>query len=383
MKLKLATKILLSTCLVISSVANTFACTVLSIRDAQGNVYQGRTNEFAGQQPDSLMYMPAGMRFESLTPAGQLGATYTTKYGILGVFLSGPFDPATKNPSVHEAVNDQGMSFTTNALIENNPPVPTGPADKILSALDVGTWALGNFSNVQQVKQAIEQKEVEIWLPKIASMDNFTAPLHFALYDKQGGAIVIEFINGKTEVYNNPVRVMTNDPPFPWHLTNMNNYSYLSNIDKNTGQFNDLKVAATDSGTAQAGLPGIQTSVGRFVKAAYYSNFATKATNPDQAILTLSHVMNNFDRPRGISADLPGTASKAESVGAGKISSEDTYFTVMNDLSRGQFYLRTINSMNYTKFDVKKLATLKQTKVIKFSAINAMSNFDATDLFLK
>lgn len=383
MKLKLVSKILLSTCLVFSTVTNTIACTVLSIRDAQGNVYQGRTNEFAGQQPDSLMYMPAGMRFESLTPAGKPGATYTTKYGILGVFLSGPFDPATKNPSVHEAVNDQGMSFTTNALIENNPPVPTGPADKILSALDVGTWALGNFSNVQQVKQAIEKKEVEIWLPKIASMDNFTAPLHFALYDKQGGAIVIEFVNGKTEVYENPVRVMTNDPPFPWHLTNMNNYSYLSNLDKNTGQFNDLKVAATDSGTAQAGLPGIQTSVGRFVKAAYYSNFATKAANPDQAMLTLSHVMNNFDRPRGISADLPGTASKAESVGAGKISSEDTYFTVMNDLSRGQFYLRTINSMNYTKFDVKKLAALKQTKVVKFSAINALGTFEGTDLFLK
>ena len=383
MKLKLISKILLSTCLVFSSVANTFACTVLSIKDAQGNVYQGRTNEFAGQQPDSLMYMPAGTRFESLTPAGKPGATYTTKYGILGVFLSGPFDPATKNPSVHEAVNDQGMSFTTNALIENNPPVPTGPADKILSALDVGTWALGSFTNVQQVKQAIEKKEVEIWLPKIASMDNFTAPLHFALYDKQGGAIVIEFVNGKTEVYNNPVRVLTNDPPFPWHLTNMNNYSYLTNLDKNTGQFNDLKVTATDSGNAQAGLPGIETSVGRFVKAAYYSNFATKAKNPDQALLTLSHVMNNFDRPRGISADLPGTASKAESVGAGKISSEDTYFTVMNDLSRGQFYLRTINSINYAKFDVKKLAALKHPKVVKFSVINAFGSLEATDLFLK
>jgi len=48
MKLKIVSKILLSTCLALSTVANTFACTVLSIRDAKGNVYQGRTNEFAG-----------------------------------------------------------------------------------------------------------------------------------------------------------------------------------------------------------------------------------------------------------------------------------------------------------------------------------------------
>lgn len=382
MKLKLVSKLLLSTCLVFSTVANTFACTVLSIRDAQGNVYQGRTNEFAGQQPDAMMYYPAGTRIESMTPDGKPGKTFNTKYGILSVTLNGLVANA-KQGTLHEAVNDQGLTITTNALIENNPPVPTGPADKILSAADVGTWALGNFQNVQQVKQALESKEVEVWLPRIPSMANLYAPLHFALYDKAGGSIVIEFTDGKTSVYDNPVAVMTNDPPFPWHLKNMNNYAYLTNIDKNTGQFNNLKVASSDSGGNMASLPSVETSVGRFVKAAYYSNFVHKAETPDQAVKTLSHVMNNFDRPKNISADLPGTASKAEAFAAHKISSESTYFTTMNDLSRGHFYLRTINSINFSKFDVRKLAALKQIKEVKFSAINAYGNLDATDLFLK
>ncbi|MDN3987377.1 linear amide C-N hydrolase [Zwartia vadi] len=382
MKLKLVSKLLLSTCLVFSTVANTFACTVLSIRDAQGNVYQGRTNEFAGQQPDAMTYYPAGTRIESMTPDGKPGKTFNTKYGILSVTLNGLVANA-KQGTLHEAVNDQGLTITTNALIENNPPVPTGPADKILSAADVGTWALGNFQNVQQVKQALESKEVEVWLPRIPSMANLYAPLHFALYDKAGGSIVIEFTDGKTSVYDNPVAVMTNDPPFPWHLKNMNNYAYLTNIDKNTGQFNNLKVASSDSGGNMASLPSVETSVGRFVKAAYYSNFVHKAETPDQAIKTLSHVMNNFDRPKNISADLPGTASKAEAFAAHKISSESTYFTTMNDLSRGHFYLRTINSINFAKFDVRKLAALKQVKEVKFSTINAYGNLDATDLFLK
>lgn len=378
MKMKTVNGALLSLALLASSVGNSVACTVLAMRDANGNVYQARSNEFVGQQPDALSYYPPGTRIESVTPDGKQGKTFNTKYAIFGATLKG-MTPNAKQETIHEAVNDQGMSLTTNAFMGNTSPTPTAPTEKILSALDLGTWALGNFQNVQQVKQALDNKEVEVWLPRVPSMANLYAPLHFAMYDKAGGSIVIEFTDGKTSVYDNPTAVMTNDPPFPWHLKNMNNYAYLTNIDKNTGQFNALKVASTDSGGNMANLP----SAGRFVKAAYYSNFAHKASTPDQAVKTLSHVMNDFDRPKDISADLPGTASKAEAFAASKISSESTYFTTMNDLNRGHFYLRTIDSINFAKFDVRKLAAVKQTKVITFSAINTYENLDTTALFLK
>ena len=382
MKSKYFCSVLLSAALLASSVGSSFACTVLAIKDVNGNVYQGRTNEFAGQQPDSLTYWPSGTKMESITPDNKQGKTFSTKYGILAVTLI-KLVPTAKQDSIHEGVNDQGMTITTNAMINDIQLPAPGASDKTLAATDFGVWALGNFQNVAQVKKAIENKEVEIWLPTIPSMANFKAPLHFALYDKVGGNIVVEFAGGKLAVYDNPAYVMTNDPPLPWHLTNMNNYAYLTNIDKNTGQFNNLKVAASDSGGNMAGLPGIETSVGRFVKAAYYSNFVQKAKTPDQAVKTLSHVMNNFDRPLDISADKPGTASKAEAFAANKLSSESTYFTVMNDLSRNHFYLRTINSINFAKFDVRKLNALKQTKVITFAAINSNANLDATELFLK
>lgn len=382
MKTRSLFKALLATCLISSSVVNSFACTVLAIKDASGNVYQGRTNEFAGQQPDDITYWPAGTRMESITPDGKQGKTFSTKYGILAVTLI-KLVPGAKQDTIHEGVNDQGMTITTNAMINEIPLQVSASPDKVLAVTDFGTWALGSFQNVAQVKRAIENKEVDMWLPKIPSMANFNAPLHFAMYDKVGGNIVIEFSGGKLAVYDNPTYVMTNDPPLPWHLTNMNNYAYLTNIDKNSGQFNNLKVAASDSGGNMAGLPGLETSVGRFVKAAFYSNFVQKAKTPDQAVKTLSHVMNNFDRPIDISADKPGTASRAEAFAANKLSSESTYFTVMNDLSRNHFYLRTINSINFAKFDVRKLSALKQTKVITFAAVNSYPNIDATELFLK
>ena len=86
-------------------------------------------------------------------------------------------------------------------------------------------------------------------------------------------------------------------------------------------------------------------SADRFVKAAYYSNFAEKAQSPDGAILTLSHMMNNFDRPLGISIDEPNSAGIGESIASKNATSEVTYFTALRDLSQNHFYLRPITKM--------------------------------------
>lgn len=186
----------------------------------------------------------------------------------------------------------RGLTFTANAMINNASPQVVADPTKILSMADLGTWALGNYKTVAQVTQALQDNAVEIWLPQIPSMGNLLAPAHLALFDKTGAGIVIEFIDGKTTVFDNPVGVMTNDPHFPWHLENLNNYANLSNVDKNTGKFNRLTVNSHDSGNALAGLPSTQTATGRFVKAAYYSNYARPAKSPAEAIQSLSHVMN-------------------------------------------------------------------------------------------
>src|SRR5699024_1112390 len=56
-------------------------------------------------------------------------------------------------------------------------------------------------------------------------------PFHYAVHDAQGQSLVIEFHHGQRTIYDNPVGVLTNAPQFSWHLTNLNNYTYLSNVD--------------------------------------------------------------------------------------------------------------------------------------------------------
>ena len=387
MKIKALGKTLLATMLVASSISNAAACTVLLYTDAKGRAYTGRTLEFIGDAPNQMVYYPVGTHIESVTPDGKQGKTFNTKHAIFAVTVTGIVANA-KQDALHEAINDQGLTITTNSLGGNvGPNVRQLPSDKVLSGLDLGTWALGNFQNVAQVKQALENREVEIWLPVVPLLGTENMPLHYALFDRTGAGIVIEWSNGQTVVYDNPVGVMTNNPSFPWHLQNMANYANLTNIDKNHGQFRKLKVSSFDGGNNMATVPSIQTSPGRFVKAAYYANFADKAQTPNQAILTVGHVMNNFDRPYGISVDtqndMPGGERALSTSKSSKPVGEVTNWTVLRDLTQNHFYIRTINNLNYTKFDVNKLSVLKETKIVSMKALDANTSYDATDLFLK
>ena len=91
-------------------------------------------------------------------------------------------------------------------------------------------------------------------------------PFHYVLHDRTGASIEVEFSGTTQSVYDNPVGVMTNGPAFSWHLTNLANYTFLSNVDRSESQFGALQVAQPDSGIATEGLPSSNTSVGRFVR---------------------------------------------------------------------------------------------------------------------
>jgi hypothetical protein len=55
----------------------------------------------------------------------------------------------------------------------------------------------------------------------------------------------------------------------------------------------------------------------------------------------------------------------------------------MNDLAQNQFYIRPINTINFAKIDLRKLADVKEVKKVSFDQIAQIDGGDATDLFLK
>jgi penicillin V acylase-like amidase (Ntn superfamily) len=341
------------------------ACTTILVTDASGRAYHGRTLEYSSLLPMDMTYFPAGTKVISSTPAGNQGLTFDTKYPILG--MSFQVLPSAKQVTFAEGINDQGLSLSANWLTGTDSPTVGQDDARILAANDLGTWVLGNFKTVAEVKEAMTNGQTEIWVPASPLDPKAPLPLHYAINDKTGNSIVVEFTDGKANVYDNPVGVMTNGPFFPWHLQNLQNYTF-TNVDKNTAQLGKFKFQTQDGGSALSALPSAETSQGRFVKAAFYANYVRKAKTPDEAVVTLAHLMNNFDRPYDLTVDEAG--GTGDGVRSSSTSSEVTTWTTLQDLSRNLLYFRSIEAMNWAVIDMSKLKDVKQIKTVSTSDVD-------------
>lgn len=358
------------------------ACTSLIYRDAHGRAYHGRTMELGQDFPYQLVYFPAGQTFESeVDDAPPL--TYTTQYNLFAVTMpdriptaDAPITP--EDLKVLEGLNEMGLTFSLLAY-----PWAGGSQNQvdmtraILSVADLGSWTLGQFQSVEEVKAALADQQVVV--TPLAILDGAAAPFHYVLSDRTGASIVIEFHESEMTVYDNPVGVMTNGPQFDWHLTNLNNYTHLSNVDQSTNTFGSLTVNQPDSGIATAGLPASNTSVGRFIRAVYYSQFAERVDDPDAAVLTLSRIMNNFDRPKYITYDPPDSGGgEGDALAVG--DTEYTPWTILADLSQARVFLRTYNGLNYTMFDLRQMVGTDEVRVMPLATIDGLGTDGTADL---
>lgn len=357
------------------------ACTALLFRNADGGAYAGRTMELSMELPYVVASIPQGYQFKSEVE-GHSPLNFQSKYGIFAIAVP---NGTIKDLKIVEGLNEQGLTFSVLAYAgASGPEDNTAKTKAMLAAIDLGAWVLGQFATSAEVKTALSENTVI--LTSLAPLHGAKTPFHFVVHDRSGKSIVIEFSDEKQNVYDNPVGVMTNGPEFNWHLTNLNNYTFLNNLDQSTGKFGDLQVSQPDSGIATAGLPSSNTSVGRFVRAAYYANFAEKPA-ADHAVRALGHIMNAFDRPRGITIDPVNSGGlQIEGLPAApehQYKTEYTSWTVMGDLINNEFYVRTYDSLNFIKFDLKRLFAQPNLKVAPLNKISAIETLDATDVLLK
>ncbi|MFT0531471.1 linear amide C-N hydrolase [Castellaniella hirudinis] len=337
-------------------------CTSLLYADAQRRAYLGRTLELSLELPYQIARFPRGAEIRSVVE-GHPGLQWRMDHAVIAVTMPAamPAPGAAFAPSdlkIIEGVNDAGLACSVQSYPQaGGPQAPLDPARQAISAADIGAFVLGRFSTVAQVKAALADTQIE--LSRIPILGGLQMPFHYGVHDAGGASLVIEFHRGQLAVYDNPVGVMTNAPQFSWHLTNLNNYAFLSNVDRSRGRFADYAVEQPGSGIAKAGLPGTDTSVDRFVRAAFYAQFAEKQSDPDLAVQMVAHIMNNFDRPRGITIDPPGEGSGHLQVAGhdlNTIPTEFTSWTSLTDLDRRRLYLRGGSGMGYTCFDLPSQA---------------------------
>ena len=169
-------------------------------------------------------------------------------------------------------------------------------ASRTIAPWEVGSWILENIANIEDVKQSIGGITVA---PVTFKQWGIVPPVHYVVYDASGKSIVVEYVEGKLDVYDDVLGVISNSPTFDWHMTNLRNYVNFSLENVPPLKVGGIKLTGFGQGTGMLGLPGDFTAPSRFVRAIAYSTSVLPSQTGEEAILQGFHILNNFDIPRG------------------------------------------------------------------------------------
>jgi choloylglycine hydrolase len=342
------------------------ACTDFRLKAVDGSTLITRSMEFALDLKSNLRTSNRGRVFSTLAPDNKPGLNWTAKYGY--VFLDGlNVDMAI------DGMNEKGLSFEalylpTKAEYQT---VPAGHDKEALPYFNFGDWVLSNFATVDEVKAALNK--VYVYTRNIPEVGNNIFPLHFSIYDASGKGIVVEYVGGKMNIYDNEVGVLTNTPTYDWHITNLINYVNLMPHNPNPVMLNGITFAATGQGFGMIGIPGDISPPSRFVKTATLLRVVISAPEIKTALNLAEHIINNVDIPLGLAR----TDDKSS------YTSEKTQWVVFKDLTHLAFYYRTYEDMTLRMVDMSKLNFNSDAPRLKMGIFSNQYIQDKTSDFLK
>jgi choloylglycine hydrolase len=101
------------------------------------------------------------------------------------------------------------------------------------------------------------------------------------------------------KVYDNPFGVLTNNPTFDYHLTNVSNYMHLHAGSADNRLGNGLPVGNYSLGMGALGLPGDFSSASRFVRAVFVKENSVCDGSEKQSVNQFFHILSSVAMPRG------------------------------------------------------------------------------------
>ena len=223
-------------------------------------------------------------------------APLTTHFAIIGMATVAPFN-GQPYPLYYDAINEHGLgiaglNFPGNAVYH---PVTDGRDS--LAQFELVPWLLGQCRTVADVKSHL----TNLNLADTPFSDQFPpAELHWLIADADS-AIVVESVADGLKIYDNPIGVLTNNPPFPIQSFRLHDYLNLSATEP-TNQFSPaLDLQPYCHGLGAHGLPGDLSSGSRFVKAAFTRLNSVSAPDELSSVSQFFHILHSVDQPRGSS----------------------------------------------------------------------------------
>lgn len=238
-------------------------------------------------------------------------------------------------PLYYDAVNEKGLAIAGLNFVGNAKYYGYEEGKNNIAQFELIPWILGRCSSVKEVKELISDLNIidEAFDNKLP-----VASLHWIISDGEC-SITLETVNDGMKVYDNPVGVLTNNPPFDKQMFALNNYMYLSPKSPDNNFSKELDLDMYSRGMGALGLPGDLSSQSRFIRVAFTKMNSFSGEDEKSSVSQFFHILGSVDQQRGC-CDL------------GNDKYEITIYTSCCNLTKGIYYYTTYDNHQITAVDM-------------------------------
>ncbi len=255
-------------------------------------------------------------------------------------------------PLFYDGANEYGLSMAGLNFPGNACYAPVCDGKDNVSPFEFIPWILCQAKTVDDAKKLL----LKINLANLPFSEKLPlSPLHWIIADKNS-SIVAEFMKDGLHLHENPVGVLTNNPPFEYHLKNLENYKSLRIDNAEIILKEETEYTAYCQGLGAVGLPGDVSSMSRFVRAAFNKRNAVTFTNEKESVGQFFHLLTSVEFIKG--------ACKTDE---GKW--DITGYSSCINTAKGLYYYTTYNNHRINCVDMNK-TDLNSEAVSRFPLIS-------------
>lgn len=229
-----------------------------------------------------------------------------------------------------EAVNEKGLciaglNFPENAYY----PMEEALSKAHVASFELPWWLLGQCATVQEAKALLEKTQI-MGIPFSDGVP--VSPLHWHIADKRA-SIVVECMRDGMHIHEDTVGVLTNNPPFDFHMHNLCQHMNLTALWPENHLAPEVKLHPFGRGMGAIGLPGDASPASRFVRAAFLLH--NSVCDEEHRVAHFFHLLDSVAMTRG-SVIAPGDKWEA------------TLYSCCMDAEAGIYYYKTYTNNQLT-----------------------------------
>ena len=303
--------------------------------------YFGRTLDYEFSYGDEVTVTPRTYPF-SFRHMGRM----ESHYAIIGMA-----HVADNYPLYYDAMNEKGLCMAGLNFVGNAGYAEVLPDRENVAQFEFIPRILCSCASVAEARETLEKMNL-VGTPFSELLP--TAQLHWLIADEHE-AITVECMDGVIRVFDNPVGVLTNNPPFDRQMFALNNYMGLSPRQPKNSFSDKLSLKTYSRGMGALGLPGDLSSMSRFARVAFTKMNSRSGEGESESVSQFFHILGSVEQQRGCCE-----------VDDGKY--EITLYTSCANASRGIYYYTTYDNHQITAVDMHR-ENLDGEKLIRYPLI--------------